>query len=97
LFPLLRFNGRIVLLADGIKVGKEGRRMPGVKSLHQESQSNSKSEFIMGHSIQAVSVLAGTTVHAIAVPLTARIHEGIVLSNRCTKVTSRSPEATLNL
>jgi hypothetical protein len=85
LFPLLRFNGRIVLLADGIKVGKEGRRMPGVKSLHQESQSNSKAEFIMGHSIQAVSVLAGTTAHAIAVPLVARIHEGVVLSNRCTK------------
>lgn len=85
LFPLLRFNGRIVLLADGIKVGKEGRRMPGVKSLHQESQSNSKAEFIMGHSVQAVSVLAGTTAHAIAVPLVARIHEGIMLSNRCTK------------
>lgn len=84
-FPLVRVRGRIILVADGIKVGKEGRKMPGVKSLHQESQSNSKSEYIMGHSIQAVSILAGTESHAVAVPLAARIHEGIVQSNRDTK------------
>ena len=84
-FPILRVHGRVVLLADGIKVAKEGRRMPGVKLLHQESQSNSKAEYIMGHSIQAVSVLAGTESHAFAVPIVARIHEGLVLSNRSTK------------
>jgi len=39
----------------------------------------------MGHSIQAVSVLAGSEAHAMAVPLAARIHEGIVRSNRCSK------------
>lgn len=81
-FPVIRIKGRVVLLADGIKVGKEGRRMPGVKLLHQESQSNSKAEYIMGHSIQAVSVLAGTSSHVIAVPIVARIHEGLVRSNR---------------
>jgi hypothetical protein len=82
-FPLLRFKGRLLLVTDGIKVPKEGRKMPAVKLLHQESQSNSKPEFIMGHSIQAVSALAGTEAHAVAVPLAARIHEGIVRSNRC--------------
>jgi hypothetical protein len=80
LFPLVRMNGRIILLADGIKVAKDGRKMPGVKSLHQDSQTNSKAEYIMGHSIQAISVLAGTSSRAIAVPLVARIHEGIVRS-----------------
>lgn len=85
IFPLVRVNGRVVLVADGIKIPKEGRKMPGVKLLHQESQSNSKAEYIMGHSVQAVSILAGTESHAVAVPLAARIHEGIVLSNRCTK------------
>ncbi len=82
IFPLVRVHGRIILVADGIKVAKEGRKMPGVKSLHQESQSNSKPEYIMGHSIRAVSVLAGTESHTMAVPLAARIHEGIVQSNR---------------
>lgn len=85
IFPLVRMHGRVLLVADGVKVPKEGRKMPGVKLLHQDSQSNSKAEFIMGHSVQAVSVLAGTESHAVAVPLAARIHEGIVRSNRCTQ------------
>ena len=86
LFPLIRMHGRIVLIADGIKVPKEGRKMPGVKLLHQDSQSNSKAEYIMGHSIQAVSILVGSSEsNAVAVPLAARIHEGIVRSNRCAK------------
>ena len=36
LFPdPLRVNGRRVLVADGIKVAKCGKKMPGVKLLHQ--------------------------------------------------------------
>ena len=54
---LLIVNGRIVLLADGIKVPKTGKKMPGVKKLHQESQNNSKPEYIFGHSCQAIAVV----------------------------------------
>jgi len=54
---VVRINGKLVLLADGIKIPKEGRKMPAVKSLHQESECNAKAEFIMGHSCQAVSLL----------------------------------------
>lgn len=79
--PLLRFNGRIILLADGIKIPKSGRKMPAVKLLHQESDNNTKPEYIMGHSCQAVSLLAGTVKSAFAVPLAARIHDGVVFSN----------------
>ena len=59
--------------------------MPAVKSLHNSSQSNSKATFIMGHSIQEVVVLAGTLSHVVAIPLAARIHSGIVTSNRWTR------------
>jgi len=79
---LVRINGRLVLVGDGIKVGKQGRKMPGVKLLHQESESNTKAEYIMGHSFQAVSVLARAAQSILAVPLAARIHEGIVETNR---------------
>jgi len=35
-FPgLLWVNGRLVLVGDGIKVAKRGRKMPAVKLLHQ--------------------------------------------------------------
>lgn len=79
---LVRVKGRPVLLVDGLKRGKEGRKMPGVKSLHQESASNSKADYIMGHSLQAVAVLAQAAGLCLAVPLAARIHEGIRWSNR---------------
>jgi hypothetical protein len=56
--------------------------MPGVKSLHQESRCNAKASFIMGHSLQAVALLAQAAGVYRAVPVAARIHEGLVWSNR---------------
>jgi hypothetical protein len=78
-------KGRPVCLADGIKVAKSGRKMPAVKKLHQVSESNTKPEYIFGHSCQAVSILAGVKDSLFAVPLACRIHEGVVLSNRDTR------------
>lgn len=79
---LVRCNGRIVLVGDGIKVAKSGKKMPAVKRLHQESESNTKPEYIMGHSCQAISILAQGLESIVAIPLVARIHEGLVFSNR---------------
>jgi hypothetical protein len=79
---LIKEGDRFVLLADGIKIPKEGKKMPGVKCCHQESNNNSKPEYIMAHSIQAVSLLVGCAAFFFGVPLVARIHEGVVLSNR---------------
>lgn len=73
---IVTVNGRCVIAGDGIKIGKEGKKMPGVKWLHQESDSNSKAEYIMGHSIQALCVLAKFFGTCFAVPLAGRIHEG---------------------
>ena len=43
LFPSpIRVNGRRVLVGDGIKAPKRGKKMPGVKLLHQQSESNKK-------------------------------------------------------
>jgi hypothetical protein len=78
-------NGRLIMLGDGIKISKEGRKMPAVKSLHQESDSNSKPEYIMGHSCQALSLLMTSASYFFAVPMVCQIHEGIVESNRDTK------------
>jgi hypothetical protein len=79
---LLRVNGRLVCVSDGLKVGKAGKKMPGVKRLHQSSESNTKPEYILGHSCQAVAILAKGLSSVVAIPLAARIHEGIVFSNR---------------
>lgn len=83
LFPdPLRVNGRPVLVGDGIKVARSGRKMPGVKMLHQQSDSNTKPEYIMGHSMQAASLLVRAANSVFAVPLAVRIHEGLVWTNR---------------
>lgn len=79
---LFSVNNRIVLLADGIKAPKTGRKMPGVKKLHQESQNNSKPEYIFGHSCQAIALVARAAAGFFAVPLACAIHEGVVFSNR---------------
>ena len=79
---LVRVRGRAVVLADGLKRPKEGKKMPGVKCLHQESRCNAKASFIMGHSLQAVAVLAHAAGAYVALPVAARIHEGVVWSNR---------------
>jgi len=79
---LFTVNGRIVLLADGIKAPKAGRKMPAVKKLHQESQNNSKPEYIFGHSCQAIAVVIRAAESFFALPLACRIHEGVIFSNR---------------
>jgi hypothetical protein len=79
---ILRVNGRPVLVGDGIKVAKAGRQMPGVKKLHQQSESNNKAEYIFGHSCQAVALLTQALSSVFALPLACRIHEGTVFSNR---------------
>jgi len=50
-----RVNGKSVLIGDGIEVAKSGRQMPGVKKLHQPSESNTRPEHIFGHSCQATA------------------------------------------
>jgi hypothetical protein len=79
---ILRVNGRSVLIADGIKAAKSGRKMPGVKKLHQQSESNTKPEYIFGHSCQAIAVLTQALSSVFALPLVCRIQEGVVFSNR---------------
>ena len=86
LFRPFELGQRLVCIADGIKAPKEGKRMPGVKYLHQQSASNTKPEYIMGHSLQAISLLVHWAAGQVAaIPLASRIHEGLVFSNRDSK------------
>ena len=47
--PVLSFHGRPLLIGDGIKAAKEGRKMPAIKALHQDSGNNSKKATLWGH------------------------------------------------
>ena len=82
IFDLYTVHGRLILLGDGIKAAKEGKKMPAVKLLHQESTTNSKPAYIMGHSCQALALLGKALDGFFAIPLISRIHEGLIFSNR---------------
>lgn len=75
--PLLEYNGRAVLCADGVKVAKDALRMPGVKRLVQESSDSGKGEHILGHMFGAVGVLAGAPGACQCVPLKVDLQEGM--------------------
>jgi hypothetical protein len=66
-----------VYVGNGIKVGKEGRRMPGVKALHQESSNVGKPEWIRGHYFSTLGLLMGKGRALFAVPLVLKLHDGI--------------------
>ena len=75
--PTLSVKDRPVYLFDAIKVGKSGKKMPGVKMLHQESEDNTKAEFIMGHFWGALSLLCGSGQRAFAIPLRLQLQDGL--------------------
>ncbi|MBE9108891.1 transposase [Nodosilinea sp. LEGE 07298] len=87
-----RIQGQRVYVGDGIKVAKEGRKMPGVKGLHQESEDVSKPEWIRGHYFNALSLLLGAGSAYFAVPIILRVHDGLTVTAEATEV---QPKTTL--
>ena len=75
--PLYREGNFHVLVGDGVKQSKEGRRMPGVKKLFQESENSAKPGFIHGHMFGGLGILAGNVRNWACIPLSIRIHDGL--------------------
>ena len=74
----IKLGDYILFAVDEIKVGKEGKKMPSVKYLHQSSENNSKPKFIMGHNIAVIALaVRGILGETIAMPIFARILGGI--------------------
>jgi hypothetical protein len=57
ILPPKTINGKVILIGDHIKVAKEGRRMPAIEQLHQESQNSGKGTFIEGHLFGFISMV----------------------------------------
>jgi len=70
-------NGMNILIGDGIKVSKEGRKMPGVKKLHQESENSGKAEYMFGHLFGVVGILAGNSSKLFCIALSASVQDGV--------------------
>ena len=57
ILPPKTIDGSVILVGDHIKVSKEGRRMPAIEKLHQESQNSGKGAFIEGHLFGFISMI----------------------------------------
>lgn len=75
--PLYRENSLCVLIGDGVKQAKEGRRIPGVKKLFQESENSAKPQYIHGHMFGGLGILAGSARRWACIPLSIRLHDGL--------------------
>jgi hypothetical protein len=71
-------NGRVVLLGDHTHVPKDGRQMPGVVSLHQQSETQTKPSYFRGHCWGAIGVVIGTMALPFCLPLDLAIHLGLL-------------------
>jgi hypothetical protein len=69
-------NGLPILIGDGVKQSKEGKKMPGVKRLHQESENSGKAEYIFGHMFGIIGVLVGSVEKLFCLPLSASLQDG---------------------
>jgi DDE superfamily endonuclease len=69
-------DGRAVLLGDHTMAAKDGRRMPGVVTLHQDSETQSKPHYFRGHYWGAIGLLIGTCTQSFCLPLSLRLHQG---------------------
>ena len=74
---LFTFNSRTLLLGDGTKHPKEGRYMPGVKKLFQESGDSSKPSYLFGHMFGGIAAVLHRGGCFFALPLTMSIQDGL--------------------
>lgn len=75
--PLARCRNRFILVGDGVKQSKEGRKMPGVKKMSQESETSSKPQFIHGHFFGALGIVASIPAKRFCIPLKINIQDGL--------------------
>jgi hypothetical protein len=69
-------SGRKILLGDHTAAIKDGRRMPGVVSLHESSETQTKPDYFRGQCWGAIGGLVGTLENCFCCPLHLQIHQG---------------------
>jgi len=73
----VKSNGRAVLIGDHTPVPKDGRRMPAVVTLRENSETQSKPSYFRGQYWGAIGLLVGSMLSAFCLPLSLRIHQGL--------------------
>jgi len=64
-----RLGSRLVLVGDHTKAPKDGRKMPAVTTLHQDSETSAKPTFFRGHHWGCIGLLVQACDKFFATPL----------------------------
>ena len=72
-----RINENCIFIIDATKISKEGKCMPAVKRMHQESENSGKGQYIYGHMHGTVGLAVGSEEKIFSVPISSRIHDGM--------------------
>lgn len=89
--PVIMSGDRLVCLSDHTLNPKDGRRMPGVVSLRQNSETQSKPGYFRGHCWSALSLVLGSSKGYFSLPILARIDQG---HEHLKKLSPIEPEST---
>lgn len=81
---------RLVLVGDHTKVVKDGRKMPEVETLHQDSETGSKPSFFRGHHWACISLLIKARNKRFGAPLWAEIHRESLGEKRTTRIVNQA-------
>lgn len=74
-----QYNGCPVFLGDHTKNTKDGRKIPAVATLHQESETASKPSYFRGHNWGCISMLTCLNEMMFSTPLWGQIHQPLNL------------------
>jgi len=76
-FDLVKVQGRLICIGDGIKLPKEAKRQPGLKWMHHSSQNNNKPNRFIGHHFGCIAFIAACSHQYRAILQAAQLHEGV--------------------
>lgn len=87
----VKMNGRILILGDHTHVTKDGRQIPGVVTLHQHSETQSKPSYFRGHCWGAICMIGGSLSKPFGIPLDFGIHQGTIHLGENTEESKETP------
>ena len=92
---IIQSQSRVILLGDHTYVPKDGRRMPGVLSLLQNSETQSKTSYFRGHCWGAIGVLVGSLAEPYCLPLLLALHLGMIHIGQAQESKTESKSETM--
>jgi hypothetical protein len=81
-------NERVVLTGDHTKNVKDGRKIPEVETMHQDSETGSKPSYFRGHHWGCIALVTHVLDKIWSTPLWTEIHCGDLEEKRSTRIVS---------